>query len=90
MFCSSVSFLSKTGMKMENVLPLPTSLSTSIFPECSFTIFSQIANPNPVPSPIFFVVKKGSKILFFDSSVIPIPVSVMEISIHLPSSEEGG
>ena len=53
-------------------------------------IFSQIANPNPVPSPIFFVVKKGSKILFFDSSVMPIPVSVMEISNHLPSSEESG
>ena len=53
-------------------------------------IFSQIANPNPVPSPIFFVVKKGSKILFFDSSVIPIPVSVTAISSHLPSFEEEG
>ena len=66
-------------MKMKNVLPFPTSLSTSSLPEWSLMIFSQIANPNPVPSPIFFVVKKGSNILFFDSSVIPIPVSVIEI-----------
>src|SRR5512142_2628275 len=76
--------ISRAGKETRNVLPFPTSVSTSIFPECSFTIFSQIARPNPVPSPVFLVVKKGSNILFLDSSVIPIPLSEIEIFSQFP------
>ena len=76
-------------MTTENVLPLPTSLATSNLPECSLIIFWQIASPKPLPSPAFFVVKKGSNILFLDSSVIPIPVSEIAISTHPPFHEDG-
>jgi hypothetical protein len=43
-----------------------------------------MARPNPVPLPISFVVKNGSKILFFVFSSIPMPVSVTEILMYFP------
>jgi len=74
---------------MENMLPLPTALSTFIFPECSLTIFSQIVNPTS-PFSHLFCSEEGIEdplFRFFRDSNSSI---VMEISIHLLSSEESG
>ena len=38
------------------------------------------ARPIPVPLLVFLVVKNGSKILFLTSSLMPIPLSSMEIT----------
>src|SRR5205807_1121087 len=61
------------GRKIENRLPLPTSLSTSIQPPCSATMPCATASPSPVPSPTAFVVKKGSKTRARCSRGMPVP-----------------
>ena len=61
--------------KMENVVPLPSMLCTSIYPPCCFTIEYTVARPRPVPLFLSFVVKKGSKICSRLSRAIPAPVS---------------
>ena len=43
-------------------VPLPSSLSTFTNPPCSSIIFLVMERPRPVPWPIFFVLKNGSKI----------------------------
>ena len=62
-----------------NVEPFPSSLSTEIFPPIISTIFLVIAIPSPVPwIPLTVLVlsrSKGSKTCFWNSSLIPIPVS---------------
>ncbi len=45
------------------MLPWPLVLSTSILPLFASTSFFVRESPRPVPSPLSFVVKKGSKIL---------------------------
>src|SRR5215813_3795935 len=71
----------KVKLKVE---PLPTSLSTQIFPPCSSTNFLAKVNPSPVPS-IFLALspptwRNSSKIFAWSSGEIPIPVSLTEIS----------
>ena len=51
-------FFYLSGSVNVNLLPLPTSLSTQIFPLCSSTIFFAIANPRPVPP--FFCAREPS------------------------------
>src|SRR6058998_154002 len=63
------------GRKIENRLPFPTSLSTSIQPPCSATIPCATARPSPVPSPIALVVKNGSNTRARSSRAMPRPSS---------------
>ena len=64
-----------TGKHIIKSLPLPSSLSTCIEPPCALTIPAQMDKPKPVPSPMAFVVKKGSKILVCTSLDMPDPLS---------------
>src|SRR6266849_10526938 len=48
------------GKNTSMLVPRPGSLSTSIVPPASLTMRCTVARPRPVPSPGFFVVKKGS------------------------------
>ena len=48
LFAPDKSYLD--GKVNVNLLPLPTSLSTQIFPPCSSTNFLANVNPRPVPS----------------------------------------
>ena len=74
-----------------NVLPLPYSLSTHIFPFIISTRRLQIVNPSPVP-PNLRVVDESACVkdlnsFPFCSSVNPIPVSLTEnLSLILPSN----
>ena len=59
-----------------NSVPSPSFVSTSSVPPCPFTTISYASDsPNPVPSPVGLVVKKGWRILAFTSSGIPAPLS---------------
>ncbi|QND37599.1 hypothetical protein HB771_05735 (plasmid) [Rhizobium leguminosarum bv. viciae] len=46
-------------------------------------------SPRPVPEPVGFVVKNGSKALSLTSDVIPVPVSVTEMRTYLPGRIAG-
>jgi hypothetical protein len=61
---------------MLKVVPAPSSLLMEMFPPLSFTIPYTTDSPRPVPLPTSLVVKKGSKIFAFTSSVMPVPVSL--------------
>ncbi len=65
---------------MTKVVPFPTSLYARTSPPACFTMPKTVARPSPVPWPFSLVVKKGSKMWRFTSSVIPQPVSVTRIS----------
>ena len=64
-----------------NMLPLPSTLSTSIFP--SKTLINPLVrkSPKPNPSELTFCAARsnGANILFSVSSSIPIPVSLISI-----------
>ena len=49
MLCGKI-LLGLIGNVNVNLLPLPTSLSTQIFPPCNSTNFLASVNPSPVPS----------------------------------------
>lgn len=51
-------------------------LSARMRPRWVRMIWSARARPRPVPSPVFFVVKKGSKMCYIVSLSMPQPVSV--------------
>ena len=74
----------RNGSVTRNVLPAPTVLSTAMLPSSSEMIPLQIASPSPVPSPVGFVVKNGSKIRSRFAFGMPLPVS--EISTATRSS----
>ena len=63
---------------MVKVVPIPSSLSTLIFPPYLATIVYTMLSPRPVPFPCSLVVKKGSKILCNCSLGIPHPASEIE------------
>src|SRR5215468_12544526 len=71
----------KLKLKVE---PLPTSLSTQIFPPCSSTNFLAKVSPSPVPSILCVesepTCRNSSKIFGWSSGEMPIPVSLTEIS----------
>ena len=56
---------------------LPGMEFTLTSPLCRLITFFTISSPIPVPSPTFFVVKKGSNILDRISLGIPVPLSVI-------------
>src|ERR1700688_782530 len=56
---------------MVNVLPCSRALRTSIAPPASVTIAYTSDRPSPVPRPISFVVKKGSKMRASVASSMP-------------------
>src|SRR6516162_4037832 len=65
----------------------PGCVSTSIDPECCFTMMSWVMDrPRPVPSPAGFVVKKGLNILSLTSGGMPVPLSRILISTQSPRS----
>ena len=65
---------------MRKVVPLPTSLSTSIRPLCFSIMPHATASPRPVPlAPL--VEKNGSKIFCRLAAEMPHPVSLTRISI---------
>src|SRR5205823_5566108 len=66
---------SAAGQRTVKTLPSPGTLSTPTFPPWFFTMSCAMARPSPVPSPPFFVVKKGSKTECRCSGRIPQPVS---------------
>ena len=63
------------GKEILNVVPRPSSLSTSMEPLCLLTMPKLTARPIPVPA-FPLVVKKGSNKRDFTSGGIPVPVSV--------------
>jgi hypothetical protein len=69
---------------MRNVEPRPGFETTSIEPPFCSTAPYTIASPSPVPEPAGFVVKNGSKIRAWTSSLIPSPVSVTVITTEGP------
>ncbi len=46
-------------------------------------------NPSPVPCPIGFVVKKGSKAWAMTSAGIPVPVSETQTTTYWPGCTSG-
>ena len=57
-------------------LPFPISLLAEILPPCKFMIC--LHKLSPMPLPVGFVVKKGTKILSKTSGRIPLPLSQTE------------
>ncbi len=64
---------------MVNVVPLPTVLSTLMWPPCCSIIVLQLVRPSPVP--VCFVVNSGSNICGMTSLDIPGPLSRILIMI---------
>ena len=65
-----------SGRRMVKVVPRPGAVSKLMVPPClSTTTERAMAYPCPVPLPISFVVKKGSKMRVRMCSGIPAPVS---------------
>ena len=58
-----------------NSVPSLTWLVTRIFPRCFSMMPYTMLSPMPIPSPTFFVVKKGSKIFGSSLSGMPQPLS---------------
>ena len=78
---STNSFVSGKGSSSLNTLPLPSVLSTSIFP--SKTLINPLVRKSPKPKPSELTScaarSNGANILFIVSSSIPIPVSLISI-----------
>ncbi len=70
---------------MVRVVPSPIRLSADIVPWCSRTMARDTLSPRPVPFPVSFVVKNGSKIISSLSRGIPVPVSVIRARMRSPS-----
>ena len=81
--CPSLAAL--RGSTILNSVNSPSSVSTSMVPECCLTMMSWLSeSPRPVPSPAGFVVKNGSNILSRTSRGMPLPLSRMRISTLSP------
>lgn len=52
---------STRGRYILNDVPRPGEVPTSMRPPLSLTMLAQVASPSPVPFPVSFVVKNGSK-----------------------------
>ena len=63
------------GRYTRNVDPCPSVDSTTTRPPACVTVPCTDARPSPVPSPISFVVKNGSKMFSSRSGAMPVPVS---------------
>ena len=81
-FCSSRLSASRSilnGILITNVVPALSSLSKAIVPPIFSTSFFVIGIPRPVPANLVRLpvcsCANGSKICFWNASVIPIPVS---------------
>lgn len=74
---------------MWNVVPIPTSLATSIHPWCCCTMPKTVASPIPVPFPMSFVVKNGSKMRGRFSGGIPQPLSLTLKQANDPDRASG-
>ncbi|MNY10952.1 hypothetical protein D3C86_1439560 [compost metagenome] len=72
----SLPKVGKVSLKRE---PLPASLSTSMLAWCFSRMPWQMLRPSPVPLPTGLVVKKGSKMWLWTSSVMPSPLSWISI-----------
>jgi len=72
------SILGLVGRVTVSVVPLPTVLSTVIFPPCASTMRLQVASPSPIP--LAFVVVRGENAFIRMSSGMPAPVSLKMIS----------
>ena len=62
-------------------------VSISILPPLWLTTPYAVARPSPVPLPVSFVVKNGSKARVRVSSSMPVPVSVISTATKGPASE---
>ena len=71
----SSSWIWKTGNKISNRVPFPSTDTTLLSPETSWIRSCTTESPSPVPSPCFFVVKNGVKICFWISGDMPGPLS---------------
>jgi len=71
------------GNVISNLVNSPSLDDIDKVPLCAFTISCVIDKPRPVPSFPFFVVKKGSKILFKIGSGMPAPLSSISVTILL-------
>ena len=58
---SSSAAFSRAGRYTLTLVPWPGALETVTCPPACWTIPYTVDNPNPVPVPTGFVVKKGSK-----------------------------
>ena len=65
--------------------PFPSSLVTPMSPPSSITMRREMLSPRPVPWPVGFVVKNGSKIRGSTSAGIPEPVSAISTQTNWPS-----
>ncbi len=72
-----------------NVDPTFGSLYTLTCPPCVFTAPYTIDSPSPVPLPCSLVVKNGSKMRAFTSSVMPEPVSETASWTYAPGVRSG-
>ena len=86
---ATVTGLELAGKNTINVVPLPTSLSTSIQPWCCLAMPYTVARPSPVPFPVLLVVKNGSKILGRTSGAIPQPLSLTARQTNTPGRASG-
>ena len=80
---SVLSFLSvsiRNGIRITNVVPVPSLLSKEMVPPIFSTSFFVIGIPSPVPANFVRLpacsCANGSKMRFWNASVIPIPVSL--------------
>ena len=60
-----------------------------MWPRHCLTIPYTVASPRPVPFPLGFVVKNGSKARVRTSSLIPLPVSLTTRRAYLPGGTAG-
>ncbi len=65
------------GSRIWKVVPAPGLLCTRMRPPWLFTMPSVVERPRPVPWPMVFVVKNGSKMRSSNSGGMPAPVSAI-------------
>ena len=92
--CSSTSGSILNGTRITKVVPAPSLHSKEMVPPIFSTSFFVIGIPSPVPANFVRLpvcsCEKGSKICFWNASVIPIPVSRQVNSIVVISSCSDG
>ena len=69
--------------------PSPGRETSSTWPPARSATPWTVASPNPLPSPVVFVVKKGSNARSATSGDIPVPVSATEMRTYVPGAMPG-